>query len=157
MFSALQNIPFNIINLPSPVLKYGLSFYDFGVLLGFGISIVMAMWHSRNTALHARWMISTAFWALQPAFFRLVFVPMAMNSDGPPPLSFVEVLYLCMAVTSIPLLIIIYLDYRKERKVYAPYVVVLVGVALLTALVEVMGTTGWWIDWCNNVLARGLS
>jgi len=156
VFSALQVIPYNITLNITEFLRYGLSFYDFCALLGFTFSVIMAMLNSRDISKHARWMISTVFWALQPAFVRLVFFPMVVGSDGPPPLPFITVMYICAAISAIPLLIMMYLDYKKEGKVYLPYLLVLVVIPIMTVLVEIMGTTPWWIYWCDNVLARGL-
>lgn len=155
-FSALQMIPFNIIGGLSEANRYGFSFFDFGALLGFSVSVVAAMLNSRNISLHARWMISTAFWALIPALGRLVYIPMVISMGENAPFSFLETLYLCAAAASVPLLIMMYIDYRLERRIYLPYLLVLISVPLLTYLAGVMGTTSWWIEWCNQTLARGL-
>lgn len=155
-FSALQVIPYNITLDITEYLRYGLSFYDFCALIGFLGSIAMAMANSRNISKHSRWMISTAFWALQPAFVRLVFFPLVITNNGNPPVNFVTTMYICIAITAIPLLIMMYLDYRKEGKIYKAYLYVFIIVPIMTFLVKIMGETPWWINWCDQVLARGL-
>jgi len=159
VFSALQVIPFQIVSTDahmSSVLRYGLSFYDLGALAGFSFSVLMAMLNSRETPKHARWMISTAFWALQPAFVRLVFFTLLIANGGNPPVEFLNVIYICLAITAFPLLIMIFLDFRKEKKVYAAYACALLGTSIFTLLIQVFGTAQWWIDWCNNVLGKGM-
>lgn len=156
IFSALQVIPYNIVSDFPPVLKYGLSFYDFGALLGFGTSVIMAMLQSKEINKHSRWMISTVFWALQPAFVRLVFIPLNMATNGNTPISFIDTMFICVAITTAPLILMMYFDYRYEKKIYVPYLLCLSGVPLLTVLVSIMGETQWWANWCENVLARGI-
>lgn len=157
VFSALQVIPYNIVSEFPPVLKYGLSFYDFAAIAGFSFSVIMAMMNSKTITKHSRWMIATIFWALQPAFLRLVYIPLNIITNGNSPLSFIEVLYVCIVITTIPLLIMIYIDYKNDKKFYLPNVLSLIGVPIITLLVEVMGNTTWWINWCDNVLAKGIT
>lgn len=156
VFSALQVIPYNIKSGLVDYLKYGLSFYDFLAITGFVVSVIMAMFNARKIELHARWMISTAIWALQPALARLIFIPLFIASDGQPPFEFITAIYLALAVMGIPVLIMIVLDYKRFNKIYTPYVFALCGTLVLTLLIKVMGTSQWWIDWCNNVLVRGI-
>ncbi len=159
VFSAIQVIPFQIVSKDAhmiPVLRYGLSFYDLSVLAGFSISVIMAMINSKTTPKHSRWMISTVFWPLQPALVRLVFFSLLIANEGVPMLSFLNTIYLCLAISTVPLLILIFIDYKKERKLYAPYIFVLLSLIIITALIEPVGTSQWWIDWCNNVLAKGM-
>ena len=156
VFSALQVIPYNITSGLTDYLKYGLSFFDFGALFGFSLSVIMAMINSKSIDKHSRWMISTAFWALQPAISRLIFFPLYIGSGGNPPIAFIDAIYLSLLTVIIPIIIMVYLDYRKYKKVYRAYLFALIGTFLLTALVKVMGHAEWWIEWCDNILARGL-
>jgi hypothetical protein len=156
VFSALQVIPYNIVSGLTDYLKYGLSFYDFGALVGFSASVILAMLNSRNKAKHSRWMIATAFWALQPAVSRLIFFPLYIAYDGQPPFAFIDAIYMGMGVVVLPLLVMIFMDYRKYKTIYKSYVFALVGVVLLTALVKIMGTNPWWIEWCDTILAKGM-
>ncbi|MCK0179144.1 hypothetical protein MWU50_07570 [Flavobacteriaceae bacterium S0862] len=156
VFSALQVIPYNIVSGLTEYLKYGLSFFDFGALLGFSLSVIMAMIHSKSRDKHSRWMISTVFWVLQPAVSRLIFFPLVIANDGNPPIEFIDAIYLSLLTVIIPILIMIYVDFRKYKTVYKAYLFALCGTVILTLLVKVMGTTEWWIEWCNETLARGL-
>jgi len=157
VFSALQVIPFQIVsNLPT-YLRYGFSFADFCALGGFSVSVIMAMYSSRDTSKHARWMISTAFWILLPATARLIFFPMVIAYDGNPPMTYIQVVYLCMAVTHIPLLIMMYFDYKKDAKIYKSYLFVLIGVTIYTISIVPIGEAPWWIDFCDSVIARGMN
>ena len=159
VFSALQVMPYQVVSTAPhmiPVLRYGFSFADFAVLSGFSFSVIMAMLNARDTPNHARWMISTAFWALLPAFGRLVFFTTLVSNGGKPLTSFLSIVFICLGIMMIPLLIMIYLDYKNESKVYSPYLFALIGIPIVIALVPVFGTTEWWINWCDNVLGKGM-
>ena len=70
--SGLGAIPYNFTNEGLPeVARYGLSFVDIVLVAGFVASVVMAIRTVKQTEDHARWMISTVFWVLSPATFRL--------------------------------------------------------------------------------------
>lgn len=157
VFSALQVIPYNIVSGLTDYLKYGLSFFDFIALIGFSLSVIMAMIQSKSKDKHARWMISTAFWALQPAVSRLIFFPLYISSDGNPPIEFIHAIYISLGVVVLPLLIMLFLDYKRYKKVYTSYILALLGTIITTFLITEIGTAQWWIDWCNTVLARGIS
>ena len=153
VFSALQVVPNNIGSEGlTPVLQYGLTFLDFISVIGFSASVILAMLHRRDLPVHARYMISTAFWALIPALSRLIYFPMVIIYGNPTPISFAQVIYLCVVLTVITLGIMIWMDYKKEQKIYNAYLFVGGGV-LTFFLVEVMGTARWWIDLCDRVLA----
>ncbi len=152
VFSAFQVVPNNIgsESLP-PVLQYGLTYIDFVAVFGFSASVILAMINRKKLVVHARYMISTAFWALIPAFARLVYFPLVILHGQPTPISFAQVIYLCVAATVAALAVMIWLDYRKEGTFYRAYLFVTGGV-LSFLLLEVMGTAQWWIDFCNTVL-----
>lgn len=159
VFSALQVMPYQVVSTAPhmiPMLRYGFSFADFAVLAGFSFSVIMAMINSRDTPNHARWMITTAFWALLPAFGRLAFFTLLIANGGEPLISFINVLFICLGIMMLPLLIMIYLDYKKEKKFYVPYLFALIGISTVIALVPVFGTTQWWVNWCNNILGKGM-
>ena len=157
VFSALQVIPYNLSSGLSGYLKYGLTCYGFIALLGFSASVIMAMLESKARDKHARWMISTAFWAFLPAVSRLIFFSLLAMNGGKPLIPFSDAVYYGLVAGTVPLLIMIFLDYRKYGTMYRSYLVALFGTVILTLLVKVMGTTQWWIDWCETVLIRGLS
>lgn len=154
VFSALQIVPNNIgsENL-QPVLQYGLTFFDIVVVIGFSFAVIMAVLHRKDTAIHARYMISTAFWALIPALSRLIYFPLFMVYGFPPPMSFVQVIYICVLLTLIVLGMLMWLDYKKEQKIYIAYLLV-AGGTLSFFLLEVIGNAQWWINLCNRALVN---
>lgn len=155
VFSALQIVPNNIGNENlSPVLQYGLTWIDFVVILGFSSSVILAMLNSNNLAIHGRYMISSAFWALLPALTRLIYYPMLISTGFPTPISFIAVVYISVAATVLVLGILIWKDYRVEKKVYHPYLFVTGGTLLFGLTFVYMGETGWWIDFCNSIKAQ---
>lgn len=158
VFSALQVIPHQVVSefLPD-VLKYGFSFADICALAGFSICVIVGVWNSRNTNIHARWLISTVFWILLPATARLVYFPLLNVYEGNPPITYLQAVYICFVVTTfLPLLYMIFLDYKKEKKVYKPYVFTLIGITLYTLAIAPMGKWQWWIDICHNIIGKGM-
>ena len=153
VFSVLQIIPYNLLNPNmSQQLKYGLTFIDCIVLIGFSTSVLMAMFCVKNTPKHGRWMISTVIWALVPALSRLIYFPMTIISEGEPILSFIQVIWLCLGLILITLSLMMWDDYRKNKKVYNSYIFTVIGSIFFTALMEVMGESTWWINLCDDVL-----
>lgn len=154
VFSALQVVRNNLANENlQPVLKYGLTWGDLLFLTGFTHAVLMAMWRSDTMAVHARYMIASAVWALLPALARLIYYPLVIGFGYPPPVDFVEVLHLSVALTVITVCILIVLDYRRERVVYASYALAAGGALLFGFSVRYMGEAPWWIDLCNRLLA----
>jgi hypothetical protein len=149
VFTAFQLLPFN-------GTAYGFTFHNLIALIGFSTAVVLAMFNSREYKKHARWMISSVFWILQPAAGRLLyFVPMALN-NGVSPFNRLSVWYFSVSLTLIPLLIIIYLDYRKEKVVYRSYLFAFTGAAISTSLFPFMQKAEWWISFCKTVMGQGL-
>lgn len=160
VFSAFQVMPFQVVNdfLPD-VLKYGFSFVDICALAGFSICVIFGVLNAKNKNInvHARWLISTVFWILLPATARLVYFPMLNAYDGNPPITYIQTVYLsCIITAVIPLLFMMYLDYKKEKKVYKPYLFTLAGISFYTLALAPMGKWQWWIDICNNIIGKGM-
>lgn len=158
VFSAFQVMPFQVVNdfLPD-VLKYGFSFADICALTGFSICVILGVLNAKNIDVHARWLISTVFWILLPATARLVYFPMLEIYEGNPPLSYIQSVYLCWFITTaIPLLYLMYLDYKKENKIYRPYLFTLIGVSFYTFAIVPMGKWQWWIDICKDIIGKGM-
>ncbi|WP_228853522.1 hypothetical protein [Aegicerativicinus sediminis] len=158
VFSAFQVIPYQVVNdfLPN-VLKYGFSFGDICALIGFSICVILGVLNAKKTNVHARWLISTVFWILLPATARLVYFPLLGAYEGNPPLSYLQVVHLCWFVTTlIPLLYLIYLDHKKEKKVYNSYLFTLIGVSFYTLAIGIVGKWQWWIDFCHAVIGKGM-
>ena len=158
VFSAFQVMPYQVVNefLPD-VLKYGFSFADICALIGFSICVILGVLNARKTNVHARWLISTVFWILLPATARLVYFPLLGAYEGNPPLTYLQVVHLCWFVTTlIPLLYLIYLDYKKEQKVYNSYLFTFIGVSFYTIAIGIIGKWQWWIDFCHAVIGKGM-
>jgi hypothetical protein len=158
VFSALQVMPHQVVNefLPD-VLKYGFSFADLCALAGFSICVIVGVWHAQNIDVHARWLISTVFWILLPATARLVYFPLLNVYEGNPPITYLQVVNICFVVTAfLPLLYMIYLDYKKEKKIYKSYIFTLIGITFYTLAIAPMGRWQWWIDICHNIIGKGM-
>lgn len=158
VFSALQVIPHQVVNefLPD-VLKYGFTFADLSALFGFSVCVIFGVWNAKNINVHARWMISTVFWILLPATARLLYFPLLNIYQGNPPITYLEAVYICFGVTTfIPLIYLLYRDYKKERKVYKSYLFTLSGITFYTLAIAVMGKWQWWIDICHSIIGKGM-
>ena len=155
VFSALQIIPNNLTSgaISTPVLRYGFTFYDFLVLIGFIFSVFAGIYHRNNLARHARYLISSAFWVLIPALARLIYFPIVVLYGYPAPISFVQIIYICIGLILIPLGIMIILDYKTDKKIYRAYLLVAAGIASF-AFFELIGSASWWINFCDQVIAR---
>jgi putative effector of murein hydrolase LrgA (UPF0299 family) len=158
VLSAAQVIPYQVVNewLPD-ILKYGFSFADICALTGFSLCVILGVINARDINVHARWLVATVFWILLPATARLVYFPMLHAYEGDAPLTYLQSAYLCWFITTlIPLVFMMYLDYRKEKKIYAPYVFTLLGVSFYTFTIAPMGKWQWWIDICINIIGKGM-
>lgn len=158
VFSALQVMPHQVVNefLPD-VLKYGFSFADLCALAGFSICVILGVMNAKYIDVHARWLISTVFWILLPATARLLYFPLFEAYEGNPPITYIQAVYICLILTTvIPLLYMMYLDYRKKKKVYTSYLFTLLGVTFYSLAIEPMGNWQWWIDICHAVIGKGM-
>ena len=156
--SALQVMPYQVVNeFLSDVLKYGFSFGDFCALTGFSIAVILGIHNAKKINIHARWLVSTVFWILLPATARLVYFPLLIAYEGEPPLSYIDSVNICLVVTTIiPLAYMMYLDYRKEKRVYRSYLFTLIGVTFYSLMIPVMGKVDWWIRFCDELLGKGM-
>ena len=154
VFSVVQIIRNNMTNdALSPVLRYGLTWGDFLFLAGFTHAVLMAMWHSKDTAVHARYMIASAIWALMPALARLIYFPLVIAFGFPPPIGFLTVVYASSALILAAIGILVAVDYVRERKIYSSYFIMAIGILFFSVTVAYMGNADWWISFCNRLLA----
>ena len=152
VFSALQVVPNNITNENfTAVLKYGLTWIDFLVIIGFSGSVLLAMVNSRNIDLHARYMISSTIWVIIPALTRLIYFPMFLVTGVPTPISFTAVIHLCVVLTIVIVMLLILKDYHRERKLFAPYLLTGVGTLFFGVTFTRMSEVTWWVDFCNTL------
>ena len=112
-------------------VRYSLTLLDFMFVSGFLFSVLAAILNSKNTASHARWMISTVFWVLSPATTRLSFLPLGMiyqpKEFSDFPFTWPEVLGWNQLLIALAIGFLILLDFRKDKKIYASYVLAAFG------------------------------
>ena len=138
--SALNMIPYNLVNERLPdTAKYGLSFIDIVLVPGFVIAVVMAVINVKRTEDHARWMISTVFWAVSPGLFRLLFLPVFIL-QVPDPGS--KSPYLLAAAGGANIVVLAWLIFR-DRRMHPAYVLAALGSLVMFVPMKV-GDMQWW-------------
>ena len=147
--SGLNVIPYNLLNERLPVTaRYGLSFIDIVLIAGFVVAVFMALVNAKRVDDHARWMISTVFWAVSPGLFRLFLLPMfALQSpdmDGKFP-------YLLAMAGIFNLLVLSILMFR-DRRLHPAYVFAAAGSLALFVPMQV-GDMQWWRDLADAVFS----
>jgi hypothetical protein len=143
--TALAAIPYNLINERLPdTAKYGLSFIDFVLVPGFIVAVLMAVKTAKNTDDHARWMISTVFWAISPGSFRLLFIPLiilqADNIGSKTP-------YILAAAGLANILVLSWLMFR-DRRAHPAYLSAAIGSLVMFAPMTV-GDMQWWRNFAD--------
>ena len=138
--SALAAIPYNLANeRMSDMARYGLSFIDIVLISGFIMAVIMAIKTSKRIDDHARWMISTVFWAISPGLFRLLFIPLVVmqtpDIGGKAPL-------LLWAAGAANILVLSILMYR-DRRAHPAYLSVAIGSCVMFT-VTIVGNAQWW-------------
>jgi len=153
VFSAMQVIPNNLtLETISESLRYSFVFADFIFVIGFSYSVITAILYKRNIDLHGRYLISTVFWVMLPALARLIYFPLLISYGFPPPISFQQTVYIAGGLIIAVLLILIGIDYNKDKKVYRPYILVTVTSAIVLLMWNYMGEAEWWKEVCKAVL-----
>jgi len=138
--SALNVIPYNFENDRLPdVARYGLSFMDMVLISGFAIAVLMALKKAKHVDDHAKWMISTVFWAVSPGLFRLLFVPLIVMQvsdlgDKSPNL---------LATAGVINLLVLSLLIFQDRRFHPAYVFAAIGSLVLFFPLQV-GAMQWW-------------
>lgn len=136
--SALGAIPYNFLNENMiAAAQYGLSFLDIILVSGFTMSVVMAMRTVRNVEDHARWMISTVFWSIFPALFRLSFLPASLIFGDNIPFPLV-----LLAMGVLNLFVVLFLMFR-DRRAHPAYVAVALSSVAYVLPMPVAGMS-WW-------------
>lgn len=138
--SGLGAIPYNLTNENLPAMaRYGFSFIDIVLMPGFAIAVLMAVKTASRVDDHARWMISTVFWAISPGFFRFLFLPMALlniddiGSKVPMMIAFTGV---------INIVVLSFLMYR-DRRLHPAYLSAAIGSVVMFTPASV-GEMAWW-------------
>lgn len=138
--SALSVIPYNFVNDRLPdTAKYGLSFIDIVLVPGFVLAVLMAIKNSKRIDDHARWMISTVFWAVSPGLFRLLFVPLIVlqTSDigGKTPM--------VLASAGLANILVLSVLMYRDRRAHPAYLTAALGSLVLFTPMTV-GDMHWW-------------
>ncbi|TDQ16632.1 hypothetical protein DFQ04_2754 [Algoriphagus boseongensis] len=145
-FSALTIIPQNLKAIstlePNPIVDsdffYGVSFTDIITIIGFAASVLIAISKAKNLEDHAMWMISTVFWALMPAFGRMLMIP-NMVFFGSAPYDFIDVLFFSTIFCVLPILIICW-----KLKRWHPALLLVAGANLLYLFIRPIGSNEVW-------------
>lgn len=144
--SAMLMMPANIQNavdgvsngFVSPAFFYGITFFDVITVLGFVVSVAMAMLRSKQLDNHAIWMLSTVYWIVAPAFARLMALPVIMI-HGMEGLTFFKVIFM---VTPIILVAIVVTMWRLKN--WHPALILALIANALIYVSEYMGNAPWW-------------
>lgn len=147
--SALTMIPGNIAGaerqltsgdispIAPPFFLYGVSLYDLIAILGFSVSVMMAIKHAKSLHDHVMWMISTVFWVFMPALARLALFPMFASGN------ITHFANLAMIVTPLILLSILVIMYRLKS--YHPALIAAFAGNLLSYIIVPLGMSKWWV------------
>ncbi|MBC3882666.1 hypothetical protein H8K35_14840 [Undibacterium sp. LX40W] len=111
-------------------------------LITFAMAYGAALYHRKSIQLHARFMASTAVLVLPPALGRI------MPKLGEWITSFEMAVHLSYAICFAAVLCLIYDDYRKG-KLRAPYLILLVSVALQQYGFFASPGWSWWMELTN--------
>ena len=136
-------------------VRYSLSSLDCLFIGFFMLSVILAVMNARNTASHARWMISTVFWVLSPATVRLSFVPLLIvfqpESFSDLPFVWSDVFVGNQVLIIFVLLFLIFRDFQKEKKIYASYVLVTIVQVLAIPILLFLKDSPWLRELMNSV------
>lgn len=130
---------------PSPFTQaFGarLTFLDLTTLAWFAIAYCLALYHRRDTPVHARYMASTAILVLPPALVRVV------GTHLPGITSFEMALHLGYFITEALIAALILHDLRGGR-LRAPYVLLLALTVMQQVVFVVLPGVPWWTRFCE--------
>ncbi|MDJ0653913.1 MAG: hypothetical protein QNJ40_07160 [Xanthomonadales bacterium] len=138
--SGLGAIPYNLVNERLPeTARYGLSFLDLVLVPGFAAAVVMAVVSAKRPDDHARWMISTVFWAVSPGLFRLLLVPMFIIGVADVDATVPWVL----GSTGVVNILVLGFLMLRERRAHPAYLLAAVGSLVLLIPMQI-GQAEWW-------------
>ena len=140
VLSALGALPYNIQSeTMGETARYALTFIDVVIIAGFGFAVGMAIKTASNVEDHARWMISTVFWALFPGLFRLSFLPLGMVFGGNIPFR-QSTIIAGLGLFNIAALAILML---RDRRAHPAYLMVMIASVVFFIPLQVSRMT-WW-------------
>ena len=138
-----ENIRFALTDNNSPVAPdyflYGVSFFDIVAIIGFGVSVILAVLRSKKLHEHAIWMISTVLWALMPALARFA-LSFVLLTGG----EIVNFAYLAMITTPAILITAAVIMYKLKR--WHPAMVSVIIGHISVYLIIPLGKNPTWIE-----------
>ena len=145
ILSALAAIPYNLTSRLPEVAKYGLSFLDVVLVIGFCFALFKAIQNVKNLEEHATWMISTVFWVLGPGLARFLWssFDLLLGENAPPR-------FMAIPITGVIIVLILTFFMFKKRKVHPAYLLPLLGSSVFF-LVPIIGKAQWWINLANSI------
>lgn len=145
--SGLSLIPYNPVNERMPeTAMYGLSFIDIVLIPGFVNAAFMAVISTKRPDDHARWMLSTVFWAVSPGLFRLLFLPLFILQVPDPG----EKSSYLLASAGLASIIILSILMIRERRLHPAFLFAVAG-SLVMATPMKIGKMQWRITFADAV------
>lgn len=112
-------------------IEYQFAFSSIALSIGFLVFVVLAYLQRKKIHLHSRYMISTAFFALAPGLIRLFDVSLNQNTS------------ITYSICIVLIFILILIDYNN-KKVYLPYIILLVWFSLIAVFFSSIHEWDWW-------------
>lgn len=128
-------------------VRYSLALFDLTSIIGFTISVALAIVYARDTQVHARWMISTVFWVLAPGTVRFSFIPLFLilqpEKFSDFPFEWADVFIWNLVLIILIVLFLVIKDYIKLKKIYLSYVLVIISHFLFIFLINGLKDAAW--------------
>jgi len=143
------NVYFGLIGGFPPVFPaeffYGLTLTETLAMIGFAVSVAMAIIKSKVPDEHATWMLGTVFFGFMPAWLRLSMFP-AFAFD-------IEMSTTSALMISIPIFVavILYVGY-KIGKLGHPMILASAGVTVLMISTSYVGGLEWYQEFVTNLM-----
>ncbi len=124
---------------------YGLTFTETLAIIGFAVSVFMAVLKSRIPDEHATWMLGTVFFGFMPAWLRLSMFPVFAFG--------IEISTTSALMFSIPIFVavILYVGY-KIGKLTHPMIIFSVGVTVLMLSTSYVGGLEWYQEFITDLM-----
>ncbi len=143
------NVYFGMIGGFPPVFPgeffYGLVFTETLAMLGFAVSVSMAIIKSKVADEHATWMLGTVFFGFMPAWLRLSMFP-AFAFD-------IEMSTTTALMISIPIFVAVILCVgHRIGKLTHPMILASAGVTVLMIFTSYIGGLEWYQEFVTNLM-----
>jgi len=124
---------------------YGLTFTETLAMIGFAVSVSMAIIKSKVADEHAIWMLGTVFFGFMPAWLRLSMFPAFAFG--------IEMSTTSALIISIPVFVavILYVGYRVGKLTH-PVIVGSAGVTVLMISTSYIGGLEWYQEFVTNLM-----